>query len=412
MVTNRSILGVAGLVAAALAAAGCDRDPAAPPSGADAPRPDASIQAAAHERPERLARRFARALRNPAFRAYVWAQLDASPVREHKLELRRFLRANGSRALQVVAGENDERDADVAADADSGLALELYLPVPAHRAAWSGGENVLVATALEDGEAPVAFDLQGRRVPLSADAPPAIPVIALVPVETDFDALPVAGLTCWECDPVPPPPPPPPAPGPGAGLYMTAAQFGHDYEGWLKGSPEFEVHVMGQIGSSDSMTSYQCAGEHAGGPYAYDQNGTAWSGNVLLFSQTQLNVYKAAHPGQGVRLMYLEDDDGACQLRFDGADVARAIEYVDVIYNGLAGGRDSSLVGTGLRYYKAAKAAFDLLRMAINIFQTKDEYIGIAVEDAIVGQAYPGYNWFVKGPNNVTNGWVNLAPCR
>ena len=61
-------------------------------------------------------------------------------------------------------------------------------PVPAHRAAWSGGEDILVATAREDGEAPVAFDMRGRRRLLDADARPATPVLAVVPVETDFSS--------------------------------------------------------------------------------------------------------------------------------------------------------------------------------------------------------------------------------
>ena len=64
----------------------------------------------------------------------------------------------------------------------------------------------------------------------------------------------------------------------------------------MKGSPEYEIHIMGQSGASDSLTSYQCAGEHAGGAYAFDQNTLDWTGNVLLFSQAQLNSYKTAHP--------------------------------------------------------------------------------------------------------------------
>ena len=40
--------------------------------------------------------------------------------------------------------------------------------------------------------------------------------------------------------------------------------------------------------ASDSLTSYQCAGEHAGGLYAFDQNNLDWTGNVLLFTQSQL----------------------------------------------------------------------------------------------------------------------------
>ena len=54
------------------------------------------------------------------------------------------------------------------------------------------------------------------------------------------------------------------------------------------------------------------------GYYAFDQNNLDWSGNVLLFSQAQLNSYKAAHPNQNLRILALEDDDGACQIRLDG----------------------------------------------------------------------------------------------
>jgi len=35
--------------------------------------------------------------------------------------------------------------------------------------------------------------------------------------------------------------------------------------------------------------------------------------------------------------------------------------------------------------------------------------VGNAVEDQVVGATYPGFNWFVKGDNNITNGWINLV---
>ena len=66
----------------------------------------------------------------------------------------------------------------------------MYFPVPAHRAAWTGDENVLVATAERDGDAPVAYDLAGRRIVLSPDTPPSTPVLAVEPAELDFDAPP------------------------------------------------------------------------------------------------------------------------------------------------------------------------------------------------------------------------------
>jgi hypothetical protein len=55
--------------------------------------------------------------------------------------------------------------------------------------------------------------------------------------------------------------------------------------------------------------------------------------------------------------------------------------------------------GTALQKLWAAIAAF---------FNTNDELVGNAVEDVVVGAYYPGYNWIVKGENNVTNGWIQL----
>ena len=66
---------------------------------------------------------------------------------------------------------------------------------------------------------------------------------------------------------------------------------------------------MGQLGTSDSLTDYQCAGEHAGGPYTFDQNNLDWSGSVLLFSKSQLDQYNAAHPDQNVRVFVVEVKD-------------------------------------------------------------------------------------------------------
>src|SRR5437762_10717219 len=37
------------------------------------------------------------------------------------------------------------------------------LPVPAHRRAWTGGSDVLVATAIGDHDVPVAFDLRSEE---------------------------------------------------------------------------------------------------------------------------------------------------------------------------------------------------------------------------------------------------------
>ena len=43
------------------------------------------------------------------------------------------------------------------------------------------------------------------------------------------------------------------------------------------------------------------------------------------------------------------------------------------------------------------------------LIKTNDDLIGNAVEDKVVGDfSHIGFNWIVKGDNNVTNGWLDL----
>ena len=385
------------VVAILLAGACTDRTPVSPPGenrAVQANRSTAQPLAA-------LAKMVARGLKNPAFRAYLKAQLDASPYAEHKVLFERFLSANDGHALRQIAGQNSVSKEQLAVEAGGAIALEAYFPVPEHRAAWTGDENVLVATALTDREAPVAFDPDGRRYVLSADTPPSTPVLALVPVETDFSRLPTR-MECLECEgsggggTTPSP----------AGLYMTKAHFVQDFESWLKGSPEFEVQILGQKGTTDSLVSYQCAGEKAGGPYYFDQDDKDWSGSVLLFSKTQLDQYNAAHPGQSIRVFVVEDDDTACSIRTDPDRFQKLIFAVDSAYNRFTSGNDSSTFWK--KYYGYATSAYSVWQRLAALIKSNDELVGNAVEDRIVGTFYPGYNWFVKGENNITNGWINL----
>lgn len=402
MSPTRTLL-VLGLTVAATAACSDRREVATAP--AVPPESPAAAPPAASRRPDQLALLFAKALRSPAFRAYVKAQLDASPFPEHKIQLQGFLPAHGRRGLRYLAQENGTSEAAVEREVATAIPLEVYLPVPAQRAAWTGDENVLVATALGDRDAPVAFDPAGRRTVLSPNAPPAAPVIALVPVETDF-TTPPARLECLQdCD----------GGGGGgggggtsnpAGLYLTRTQFDDDYESWLKGSPEFEIHILGQQGATDSLKSYQCAGANAGAPYAFDQNNLTWSGSVLLFSQTQINSYKAGHPGQSMRVFALEDDDTACGIRVNKDYFNLLIQGVDAANRMRSGGRDSTVSGGKL--WKAANVARNIIATVASIIKTNDDMIGNGVEDVVVGSVAPGFNWFVKGENNVTHGYLKL----
>jgi hypothetical protein len=393
-------------------AAGCSDPSATSPTSADqsavalAPSGAPGGPSAQRAAQERLARRMALALANPAFRAYVRSALDQSTAVEHKLQLQRWLRAADRPGLRLLTQAVRQPGAQVESDLAAAPALEFYLPVPAHRAAWRGGTDVLVATATRDHERPVAFDLRGRRRLLDATTPPATPVLAMVPVETDFDRQPTGQATL---DPgaggggggggggsaTPPP-----------GLYMTGAHFVDDFEGWLKGSPEFEIHVLGQSGASDSLTSYQCAGEHAAGASMFDQNALDCSGSVLLFTQALLDNYKKAHSGQSLRILALEDDDGACQIRLDGDRFKTFQSTLQSAYPNLTGGRDST---SGLtKAFRGANALQRILRAAYSWITSQDDLIGNAIEDKVVGEYHAGANWIVRGDGNTTNGWLKL----
>ena len=187
---------------------------------------------------------------------------------------------------------------------------------------------------------------------------------------------------------------------------MTASHFRDDFEGWLKGDPEYELHVLGQLGSSDSLTTYQCVGEHAGGYYAFNQNDNDWTGSVLVFSQSQINSYKSLHPSQNVRILALEDDDGACQIKMDGNRFKTFMTTLQGQYPNLTGGKDT-LSSLG-KVFKRANALQKILRAAYSFITTQDDLIGNAIEDTVVGEVHAGFNWIVRGENNVTNGWLNL----
>ena len=392
-----------------------------PPTAVDEPSPAFARAAPAadqQQRLERLARRLGRALADPAFRARVKAELDRSPFTERKVHFQRFLTSGAQPALADLARLNAESGEAVAADALGATALELYLPVPDHRIRWTGGPEVLVATALGDRDTPIAYDVRGHRSELSPATPPTTPVLALVPAETDFNAqgrkgveaqapavCPLgAGSITSQCG----------GGGGGStpttpGLWMTYASFTQTFEGWLKGSPEFEIHILGQAGASDSLTSYQCAGEHAGGPYTFDQNALTWSGSVLLFSQAQIDAYKQQHPGQSVRVFALEDDDTACQIKLDANRVGNLFRTVDSRYNQLTGGRDTTAATTLARYWNRATAFQKVFQAVWSVLVTKDEMIGNAVQDAVAGEFKPGANWIVKGENLMTTGALKLV---
>jgi len=370
-------------------------------------------------RDQRLARRFALALNNPRFRAEVWSATERSTVRERRIHLHSFLLASGGQRLTQLAqaaGEHLQRGrADLLsalhADLRDAPHMEVYLPVPGHRARWQGGPDVLVATARADGEIPVAFDRRGRKHLLDPRRPPDTPVIALQQWEgAQFAACdPMWCDSPWEPGDAGPPPVHTPNPvGTTGGLYLTGTRFYDTFESWLKGAPEFEIHMLGQKPGANELITYQCVGERAGAPYHFNQDDLTWTGSVLLFSQAQLDDFAARHPGQGLRLLILEDDDGPCTIKVDKNRLTELFLRVDAAHNTWTSGKDIKVTSFE-KQFQRARSFYNVVSGLASFFQTNDDIVGTAVEDPGAASAIlAGAGWIVKNELTMSSGALRL----
>jgi hypothetical protein len=344
----------------------------------------------------------------------VFDQLHSSLFPEHKVHFGPFLLKAGNPLLARVAALNGVSEAAIGKSVDSLVDLEFYMPVKGHWATWAGGPDLIVATALKDHEIPIAYDLEGSLVPLSSSVtPPATPTLAIVPVETDFTVPPQRAQCYEDCGGGDPPPPP-------AGVLMTFSYIPGDYEGFLMGDPEFEVHALARKNSTDTqVTDWQCAGEHASSAtdqpgikstiYNYDQNGDAWTGIVLLASKIQVEAAQTFDSS----LIYTvwEDDNTACRIIKDHNDVFGQISAV------------SFYVGQGLNAIAAylANNISPLLLAARLVRDVKDlitalqndDFVGIMVEASKAGVSYSDANYAIVQAANgqlQIRGRVMLVP--
>ena len=389
------------LIALAALVACADRDlPTTPPSAQPTPGDGKATTPR-----ERLAARLAVALADPITRGELVDRLGASTAPEGKLQFQALVRADGSRLLARLAASGSTSVTELLADLEAARGLELYLPVEAHRDAWDGDTDFLVGTIGHDGEAPVAFDAAGNRSILHPDRPPTTPVIALVPQEFDFTGgRPHLKLSCWTyCGD---------EAGwggggggstttPQGGLFLTKSHFEETFESWIKGKPEFEYHVYGQDVDGQSI-QLSCVGEHAGGPYAWDQNELDWTGAVPLLTEADRLAYEKLRPGGVIRIVAWEDDDEPCVVRTDSGQLATLLRNLDTVYRSWTSGKVEPHLFRGI---KAAPSVFNLAKSVRNFITTSDDFIGNAVETSIAGWGPGGANWLLKTEGARTTGW-------
>jgi hypothetical protein len=180
----------------------------------------------------------------------------------------------------------------------------------------------------------------------------------------------------------------------------------------LKGNPEFELHVLGPASATDTtnMVSYQCVGEHAPAGYAWDMNGTNWTGDVKVFGQDQMDAIERTYPGRSYVILALEDDDTACEIKTGVDRFGNVFTALKNAYQSYIGLKDVKIVTINgvVRVVGAARSAASLINALANLIKSNDDLIGIAMADSIVGRTSPVGHWAVMEGSTKVNGWLDL----
>lgn len=240
-----------GVLVIALLSASCTDTISTPPTGGIST--SEAVSGSAEAEALEIGRALASALKDQGLRSRLSDDLSSLGVTEEKkLELSTYLSGQngGLLATKIGAATGASRE-EVLSRVAALPPLELYMPVPSHREAWHGGEDLLVAVHLDEEAEPIGFDLDGRMTVLDLEVAPETPTLVLVPAETNFNRTeaiamePSAGkdgFARFASSSISPamvmqsyPP----------GIYFNYMRIHDDNEPWTKGSPEIEVHLAG-----------------------------------------------------------------------------------------------------------------------------------------------------------------------
>jgi hypothetical protein len=323
------------------------------------------VSATAKTSIDSIARNMAMRLARTTERGQLVRSLRASTAdEEHKLLLMQaevgMLRGPAAAmSLRAKARAPHTRDFT-----DLGGEMEVYMPVRAHREAYTGQQPLLVAWQVDEDEAPVAYNAKGERIVLSLDTPPQAPVLMIVPKEGDLEqirltpncknaAAATSAIGTWsckqavmhgpservgaglpsesasaqlggsprsligECDPNaiiceedPDNPPPPSYTPPPAGFYLTEAFLTDLHEPWPRGTPEITYYIttVPTFGNAND-TRVSCLSESPlpNTQFFLDQNTGTQSFPILWYlpqnmytNQVQINDMEAIAASRGM----------------------------------------------------------------------------------------------------------------
>lgn len=397
-------------VAFALLAAACSDQPTAPSpaSGSSVARagaPGAAGAVAEEEAMALVARTMALALSDAGLRQRIRNDLRASRNREHKVPAQEYFKgASGGILLAKMAQHGNVSRDSLQQLLAAVRPLELYFPVPAHRGTWTGGADLVVASALTEERDPVGYDLSGNQVALQRASAPQLPTLVLTARETRFEEAAAAARGVEARNDLPDCYcvidtlyPPPPAPFP-RGRYLTAAYVYDLKEPWFRGSPEVEVHIHGPPDKSNPTYGADLSCASAGSPWPrdIDQNYHQWNGQTLLFTAEQNAAYEQAF-ADGYNVTFWEDDDTRCQIKLDNTSFRGALEAIRHVWGVVAVLPTKDPV-------KIGGAFIAMLYENASWLLTNDDFLGVLIPSEAAPWLAEGYNHVLFLDSGTYNG--------
>jgi len=208
--------------------------------------------------------------------------------------------------------------------------LEMYLPVPSHRA-WDGGSELVVLPFPESDEELQAkggnllgYVIGGGELELSTRTIPSRPVLVLVPVE-DGDLFEEDG----ESSPTIPVPSLIPGDSTPGGWSCGPITAGHDkvyacrvditnigqYEPWPMGQPEITI-AAGHLDVSTGVLypGAGCNADNQPGARFYDQNNDTWWGHAFVTTNSAL---ASGSTGNRKAVLWVWEDDAGDKCTFN-----------------------------------------------------------------------------------------------
>lgn len=320
-----------------------------------------------------LARLLARSLQDPQIRARLYEDIHSSNVREKKLHLRSYLRGNGGNLLAAAAREGMGEPGDVVRLVEAIGSLEIYFPWDEHRSKWEGGEDLIVATLLNDdgSERPFAVTLDGREIPFVSSQTPATPTLAIVPAESFTPTgMPLARafVNAQDLNPDPCPPDMFPCDEGGSGptyytgVWVTNVQLcASCVEDGLYGDPELEFYVH-KLSTRHNLACYE--EDSTPEPWRWNMNHQNYSKDFLIAWEDELPL------DETVAFAIYEDDDTRCVIKQDKDYLKLAADAIAQFGAGEKAWQERNFGQAGMSLLNAAAAL-------VSFFESEDDFVGI-----------------------------------